>query len=151
AVASDTYLATTPLEIDRLRAIASCESLPCSLSRNTSLIMRMSIVGGGIGSPGKSQEPTSPRLSHAQPFKPYRTPSVTIPDRSVTFPESAVTLPDQPVTIGRNTHLVPHATLYLYRVAPQVVSWLYCSAASPRLRLDSICAGEACGLVPKKV
>ena len=64
----------------------------------------MSIVGGGIGAPAKSRQPTSPRLSHTQPSNPSRHPSVTSPDRPVTIPESAVTIPDRPVTIGRNTH-----------------------------------------------
>ena len=63
----------------------------------------MSIVGGGIGAPAKSRQPTSPRLGHTQPSNPSKLSSVTIPDRVVTIPESAVTFPDRPVTIVRNT------------------------------------------------
>jgi len=95
---------STPFDIDRLPPIASCDSPPCNFSLKTSLIMRMSIRGGGIRAPAKSREPTSPQLGHTQPVTASSVRSVTFPDRPVTIPFSAVTMPDRPVTMVRNTH-----------------------------------------------
>ena len=83
-------------------AIASQLPSPLAAARvaylaTTSLIIRMSIEGGAIGSPAKSPQPTTPQWVHAQPSTSYWTASVTIP-------KSAVTLPKRSVTIGRNTH-----------------------------------------------
>lgn len=74
----------------RGRIVAAAESnLP---GHNTSLIMRMSIVGSAIGAPANGRQSLASRIVHLQPFHSLQTPLVTIPAWLI--------------TIGRNTQQV---------------------------------------------
>src|SRR4030095_8231311 len=66
ALARPRYLATTPLEMFRLRAMRSCDSAPGYLSLSMSLIMRISMRCCGISSAAQRPRGYAPAVVHTQ-------------------------------------------------------------------------------------